>query len=166
MSTPNYASAHTTGDHVLTRERLAQGVPLQWLRANPPSGVRVHSDDELNASLDEALRDHDAADDLHVFGYGSLMWNPAIDAASASVAHVHGWHRRFSLRTVFGRGTVQEPGAMLALDRGGSCRGLLFRIEAAKVRNEARLLWRARCSRAPMRRAGSRPAATVQRCGR
>jgi cation transport protein ChaC len=31
---------------------------------------------------------------------------------------------------------------MLALDRGGACHGLLFRIEAAKVRCEARLLWR------------------------
>ena len=31
---------------------------------------------------------------------------------------------------------------MLALDRGGSCRGLLFRIQAAKVRTELHLLWR------------------------
>jgi cation transport protein ChaC len=31
---------------------------------------------------------------------------------------------------------------MLALDRGGSCHGLLLRIEAAKVQMETRLLWR------------------------
>jgi cation transport protein ChaC len=31
---------------------------------------------------------------------------------------------------------------MLALDRGGACHGLLFRIEAAKVREEMHLLWR------------------------
>jgi cation transport protein ChaC len=31
---------------------------------------------------------------------------------------------------------------MLALDRGGSCAGMLFRIPAAKVEHELRLLWR------------------------
>jgi cation transport protein ChaC len=31
---------------------------------------------------------------------------------------------------------------MLALDRGVACRGVLFRIDAAKVRTETRLLWR------------------------
>ena len=31
---------------------------------------------------------------------------------------------------------------MLALDHGGACHGLLFRIESTKVRAEAHLLWR------------------------
>jgi cation transport protein ChaC len=31
---------------------------------------------------------------------------------------------------------------MLALDRGGSCRGVVYRIAARKVRGEPRLLWR------------------------
>jgi cation transport protein ChaC len=31
---------------------------------------------------------------------------------------------------------------MLALDRGGACHGMLFRIPAAKVRDELSLLWR------------------------
>src|SRR5262249_20868666 len=41
-----------------------------------------------------------------------------------------------------GRGTPEQPGAMLALDRGGACRGVLFSIEAAKVPAEMKLLWR------------------------
>ncbi|MGF6985188.1 hypothetical protein QFZ99_004665 [Paraburkholderia atlantica] len=43
---------------------------------------------------------------------------------------------------IFGRGTPHEPGAMLRLDRGGACNGLLHRIDAAKVEAELRLLWR------------------------
>jgi len=96
----------------------------------------------LEASLSATLRAHDPEQDLHVFGYGSLMWNPAIDAAHACVARVQGWHRRFCLRMLLGRGTPQAPGVMLALDRGGGCRGMLYRIDAAKVETELRLLWR------------------------
>jgi cation transport regulator ChaC len=70
------------------------------------------------------------------------MWNPALHVVETCIAKLHGWHRRFCLRLLFGRGTPAEPGAMLALDRGGACRGLLFRIAAAKVPAELRLLWR------------------------
>ncbi|MBV8604932.1 MAG: gamma-glutamylcyclotransferase [Pelomonas sp.] len=84
---------------------------------------------------------HDAAEDLYVFGYGSLLWNPALDALGSELVGVHGWHRRFCLRLVIGRGTPEAPGAMLALDRGGACRGLVYRIAAAKVPHELRLLW-------------------------
>jgi cation transport protein ChaC len=129
-------------EHELTRQRLATGTFLDALRANPPAGVRIRSDSELDENLETILGDHDPAQDLHVFGYGSLMWNPAMDVMAWRVARVQGWHRRFCLRTLFGRGTPQEPGVMLALDRGGACHGLLFRIEAAKVRAELRLLWR------------------------
>jgi glutathione-specific gamma-glutamylcyclotransferase len=126
----------------VTREQLAQGTLLQTLRAAPPMGVKVRSDAELERTLREVLDAHDAVQDLHVFGYGSLMWNPALEVAESSVARVDGWHRRFCLRMTFGRGTPEQPGAMLALDRGGACNGILHRIDAAKVETELRLLWR------------------------
>jgi cation transport protein ChaC len=131
-----------THEGELTRQRLAAGSLLHVVRGNPPPGVRVRTDAELDASLEQALGGHAPGEDLHVFGYGSLMWNPAMDVVQTLRARVDGWHRRFCLRMLFGRGTVQAPGAMLALDRGGACHGLLFRIDAAKVREEARLLWR------------------------
>ncbi len=129
-------------EHELTWQRLSDGSFLRTLRADPPPGVRLRSDEELEATLSGTLREHERGTDLHVFGYGSLMWNPALDAADVRVARVPGWHRRFCLRSLFGRGTPETPGVMLALDRGGACRGLLFRIEAAKVDAEMRLLWR------------------------
>ncbi|HEY9029030.1 MAG TPA: gamma-glutamylcyclotransferase [Burkholderiaceae bacterium] len=129
-------------EHEQTRRRLAEGTFVAALRAGSPAGVRLRSDAELEASRAAALSDLPPGADLHVFGYGSLMWNPALDVADARPARVHGWHRRFCLRLLIGRGTLQEPGAMLALDRGGVCRGMLYRIDAAKVEAETRLLWR------------------------
>ncbi len=125
-----------------TRQRLIDGTLVQEFRTNPHAGIRLRTDAELEKTLEDALRHQDASQDVHVFGYGSLMWNPAMEVAHACVAHVPGWHRRFCLRTLMGRGTPEAPGATLALDRGGTCRGLLFRIAAAKVQTELRLLWR------------------------
>ena len=126
----------------MTRHRLTQGTLLASLRAAPPPGVHILSDTELHQSLETTLLQHDPAEDLHVFGYGSLMWNPAMETVHTSVARVQGWHRRFCLKLMLGRGTAEDPGAMLALDRGGACQGLLMRVAAAKVRTELRLLWR------------------------
>jgi cation transport protein ChaC len=131
----------TSTGYEQTRKRLAERSLLQTLRADPPPGVRVRTDAELEETLAAVLRRREPAHDLHVFGYGSLMWNPALDAVQTRVAQVGGWHRRFCFRLPFGRGTPQQPGATLALVRGGACRGLLFRIEAIKVAQELRLLW-------------------------
>ncbi|CAB3788427.1 hypothetical protein LMG28688_02686 [Paraburkholderia caffeinitolerans] len=129
-------------EYEITRERLARGTLLQALRADPPPGMTVRSDAELERTLEATLEHHERGRDLHVFGYGSLMWNPALDFAGTSVARIDGWHRAFCLRLVAARGTPEQPGAMLALDRGGLCDGVLYRIDAAKVESELRLLWR------------------------
>jgi glutathione-specific gamma-glutamylcyclotransferase len=123
------------------RDRLTQGTLLKALRADPPPGIKVKSDVELEKSLRAALSAHDTGQDIHVFGYGSLMWNPALEVVSTRVARVGGWHRRFCLHQIVGRGTPREPGAMLALDKGGACRGVLYRIAARKAEPELRLLW-------------------------
>lgn len=124
------------------RNRLAEGTLLTALRQNPPPGVKIQSDAELDDTLRAVLSGHTGGQDIHVFGYGSLMWNPALEVVDTRVARVNGWHRKFCLHLVIGRGTPQEPGAMLALDRGGACNGLLYRIAASKVEAELRLLWR------------------------
>lgn len=69
--------------------------------------------------------------DLWVFGYGSLMWNPGFPAVEQAPARLAGWHRSLCIYSVFHRGTPEAPGLVLGLDRGGSCRGLAFRVLAA-----------------------------------
>jgi cation transport protein ChaC len=102
----------------------------------------VRSDDEIMASLEQTLAPHDPASDVWVFGYGSLMWNPAFTYAERRVGVIRGWHRRFCLWLEMGRGSPANPGLMLALDRGGACRGVAFRIPAHDVRHELLLIWR------------------------
>jgi glutathione-specific gamma-glutamylcyclotransferase len=131
------------GRRAITREGLLDGSHLAEVRAAAAAaGVRLASDGELEASLAAALAAHDPAADAWLFGYGSLMWNPAIRYAERRVATVRGWHRRYCLWVRAGRGSADCPGLTLGLDRGGSCRGVAFRIAAAEVRDELRLAWR------------------------
>ena len=68
---------------------------------------------------------------LWVFGYGSLIWDPGFPVAERRIATLKDWHRSFCMRSIHHRGTVEEPGLVLALDRalGAACAGVAFRVE-------------------------------------
>ena len=127
---------------IITREALRDGALLRAARQLMPPDVRLLSDAEIEADLDATLAGHAAGEDVWLFGYGSLMWNPAIDFAERRGARLHGWHRRFCLWLTGGRGSPDNPGLMLALERGGRCAGILFRIPARQARDELLLAWR------------------------
>jgi cation transport protein ChaC len=138
----NDADAVVPPQVVITREALADGSLLAGVRARLLPGMVVRSDAEIEASLDAMLASHPPGADVWVFGYGSLMWNPAFDYAERAVGVIRGYHRRFCLWLEMGRGSPDNPGLMLALDRGGVCRGVAFRIPAAQARDELLLVWR------------------------
>lgn len=71
--------------------------------------------------------------DLWVFAYGSLMWNPGFTHAEVCTARLFGYHRALCILSLLWRGTPERPGLVLGLDRGGSCPGRAFRVEAALV---------------------------------
>ena len=77
-----------------------------------------------------------------VFGYGSLMWNPAFYCDARRPALVYGYHRRFCLWMTMGRGKPDIPGLMLGLERGGSCRGVALKKAPQHVESETTILWR------------------------
>ena len=79
--------------------------------------------------------------ELWVFAYGSLMWNPGFPAAEHGMAVLHGYHRRFCVASHRYRGTPERPGLVLGLDRGGSCRGMAFRVRPEHVRETLDYLW-------------------------
>jgi len=111
-----------------------------FCQANP--GVRVLTDAELESSLQALLQTHPQGEDVWLFGYGSLIWNPIIHFAERHVARLHGYHRRFCLWSHVNRGSLHKPGLVLGLDAGGCCRGVVFRIRAEQAQSELRLLWR------------------------
>ncbi|MFW5641935.1 MAG: gamma-glutamylcyclotransferase [Roseicyclus sp.] len=108
---------------------------------NLPLSFPFYGEAEREALRAEALADHEG--DLLVFAYGSLLWDPALDFAEVRRAHAPHHARRFILVEVHGgRGTSEAPGLMAALDEGGGCDGLVFRIAAGKVEAETEILFR------------------------
>ncbi|PIL17906.1 gamma-glutamyl cyclotransferase [Puniceibacterium antarcticum] len=69
---------------------------------------------------------------MWVFGYGSLLWNPGFEVAERAAARLPGYARSFCMRSIHHRGTVAEPGLVLALDEqeGAACDGLALRVAA------------------------------------
>jgi len=93
-----------------------------------PDGARFATDADHDAIVAGLMADAPAGD-VWVFAYGSLIWNPGFDFVERRGALVRGWHRSFCLGwDMWYRGCPPRPGLMLALDRGGSCKGLAFRL--------------------------------------
>ena len=124
----------------LTREQIQSGWVQQMAREAGSSFLAL-SDEELAASRHAVLAKAPSKN-IWIFGYGSLIWNPAFHFVERRIGTVHGWHRRFCLWTTLGRGSPDCPGLMLGLDRGGSCRGVLLRIAPEMIESETDVLWR------------------------
>ncbi len=101
------------------------------------------SDEAIEASRRAVLGHLPEREDLWIFGYGSLMWDPGIVFTEVRLAELPGYQRRFSYRTTLGRGCPERPGLMLAIERSaGDCHGLAFRVAADAVLAETTIVWR------------------------
>ncbi len=132
----------TATAQLLCREYLEQNQLRQGLEDSAIAAYLL-SEAELEASLQEALASpHRVDEDVWLFAYGSLIWNPALEFAERQVVTAHGWHRGFCMWSRVNRGTPEHPGLVLALDRGGRCTGVAYRIPGNIAVDELRLLWR------------------------
>jgi cation transport protein ChaC len=124
---------------MLTRTAIRSGAYLDCLNTLPEG--TLWSVERIEASLAATLQVQPTGTDLWVFAYGSLMWNPLLDAAEQQVATLAGWHRSFCLDITAGRASPERPGRMLALEPGGATQGIALRLDPATAQEELRLLW-------------------------
>ena len=99
-------------------------------------------DFQLSDSLTSTLAAKPKGAGWWVFAYGSLLWNPLFPFVEARPAMLRGLHRRFCLYSMASRGTRDAPGLVLALDRGGACTGVVYRLPSPVAIDELHLLWR------------------------
>ncbi len=124
----------------LTRDMIEAGEMDAIIARDAPT-MRILTDDERKVSLQTTLAAK-PKEDVWLFGYGSLIWNPTVRFTEKRVARVQGWHRAFCLATPAGRGSVDNPGLVLGLDEGGHCDGVAFRIPADDAEPELAMLWK------------------------
>ncbi|RWP66397.1 MAG: gamma-glutamylcyclotransferase [Mesorhizobium sp.] len=94
-----------------------------------PPPFTAPSDADHDDTVRAILAAAPSADEVWIFAYGSLMWNPACDFVEQRVGFVPGWHRSFCLGwDRWFRGSDRRPALMLSLDRGGRCKGAVYRL--------------------------------------
>ena len=121
---------------VLERDGVRQAV------RDAGHGHLLMSDEAVAYSLALTLATHPKGKPIWVFGYGSLIWNPLMEYAERRPARVCGYHRGFYIWSKINRGTPEVPGLVLALNNGGSCQGVAYRMHEDKFEAELALLWR------------------------
>lgn len=124
----------------LTRDLIARAHPTPV--ADDASALHLLSDLDLAPGLDRMIGTRPPAEGLWVFAYGSLIWQPEFAVAERRIGTVRGYHRRFCLLQRRFRGSRERPGLVLALDRGGLCRGVAFRLEGIDPAATLMPVWR------------------------
>ena len=128
--------------HRTTRETLKNWRVAELARERDGAEASIATEGQLLKSRRLAVADDADVSDFWIFGYGSLIYNPIIDHSQRAIASIYGYHRRFCLWTKIGRGSPNCPGLVLSLDRGGSCKGVAFRLNPQNAIAELDLLWR------------------------
>jgi len=139
------SESRTTGPtSAISRDTLIDGSFLAFIRAMMPQlapGTVVHSDEQLARAQASFLGQKPERKDLWIFGYGSLMWNPAIEYVERRAGTLQGWSRRLNLWMIGGRGTRDQPALTLGLEQGGVTQGVALRLPPGREDFELSLVW-------------------------
>ncbi len=108
----------------------------------PEPGYSGFNEEEYDA-VASALLERKPPGALWIFAYGSLIWKPAFASVEHRRATAYGWHRAFCLELTRWRGSLQQPGLMMGLQRGGRCDGVIYRLpDGDQVKQLGQLLRR------------------------
>jgi cation transport protein ChaC len=112
-------------------------------------GFRRATDDDYDRDVRDMLTNRPDGS-FWLFGYGSLIWRPETAFTESRLGTARGWHRRFCLGWDYRfRGSPETPGLMMALDRGGQCKGMLYALPEAALEAELHKLLRREMSMVP-----------------
>lgn len=129
-------SLSLNADHIARVHRLVED-------AGPAPGVLQQTDADYAEWVERIAASHPAPDKpTRLFAYGSLIWKPEIEHVAEEQGEARGWHRAFCLRMHRFRGTPDKPGLMMALDRGGRCRGVLYELPHDRLEDRLDRLFR------------------------
>lgn len=122
---------HAARQMRLTEQHVALLDPGEALAGTPvpPPHTAAATTADHHATIERLFAGHEPGEEVWFFAYGSLIWKPACEFVELRTGLLHGWRRSFCLgwNETF-RGNPTHPGLMLALDRGGSCHGALYRL--------------------------------------
>jgi len=124
-----------TPDHVALVHRVVED-------PGPEPGLVYHGEADYDEVVRNMLALRPPGRDAWLFAYGSLIWKPEVEHLEARRGTAHGWHRSFCFRITRFRATRDRPGLMMALDRGGQCRGILYRLPGASLQAQLGKLFR------------------------
>ena len=125
-----------TPDHIARIHRVVEDT-------GPPTGVQQQTDADYADWVARIAGSHPDPDrPTQLFAYGSLIWKPEIEHRAEQTGVARGWHRAFCLRQHRFRGTPDQPGLMMALDRGGQCRGVLYELPQENLEHQLDRLFR------------------------
>lgn len=126
----------------MDRESIRAGAFIDVMREGERLGLfTLATEPERRASMAAILEDRPRHGGLWVFGYGSLMWNPAMHVSKKRLGRVYGHHRCYCISSPIGRGMPDKPGLTLCLDQGGSATGMALRLMPESEEEELAILW-------------------------
>ncbi len=112
---------------------------------NPPPRKRITplSVERRLQLLTATLEKAPDASRIRIFAYGSLMWSPCFEFTVRLPGTLKGFRREFCIWSVHARGTPENPGLGLALEKeaGAHCDGMIFSLPHETAEEELIPLW-------------------------
>ncbi|MEP6679322.1 MAG: gamma-glutamylcyclotransferase, partial [Betaproteobacteria bacterium] len=107
----------------------------------PEPGL-YQTDEDYDSAVGHIIAAHSPGEDAWLFAYGSLIWKPEVQHIEECEGTARGWHRSFCFKVTRFRGTRERPGLMMALDRGGQCVGVMYRLPGVALQVQLDKLFR------------------------
>jgi cation transport protein ChaC len=126
----------------ISRADVENGLLEEMINESEKNGYfKRMPEPERNRSRWEILAQLPKEKDVWLYAYGSLIWSPMIEYSEKRHAKLFGYHRQFCMWTKLGRGTPEKPGLTLALEPGGSNKGIAYRIPLNNIEQELKIIW-------------------------